>query len=663
MAVFFRKIGQEIGRAAFLLVLAAGCAGSAHAAAPCPNTGSLPAECTKEIRIWNDTPRTVYVVLQGARQLTDAIGCPLSSTPGGDVWLQAAFDDYTKCYAVNNDYYVYVNPKTGIAPNSFASVSVPWWSKRLPKAPDLYIDWWRGARIFIFDDQVALNDSYSLLKTTTQVAFAAGSPVVSCTKVADNACLPGQLQIYQVPDAALIATHTPFQLNEFTFADVKKVAPDGKSGGDFIDFNQNYNVSDVDQVYLPIAIEPVGNSVIGYLGTTSTVAAFRTTLRAFTGPNANLNWPVYNNPSVAGAPTYPTAGVRVPATETVFNYYMNPSTFPDGKTPEIIPAIPPPLVQTMMNQWTDCVAAKGNCPQADIYQEENTVFANSYSYYYTNCKNVIPPYLQPVKGSIPPAPTLYAYLRFVYGWVPFNVSCATPDLPTTDMPPSGSRAPIDYINLQYNYQDSSLTKPQWFNPYTQLIHDSPANGGLGASAYAFSIDDHASFLSNSGGGLIITVGGTLGLPNPNPYPPPTPPVYRYFDFSVDLGAPAAGAPTWANYGICSTTATVPFPPVPANTGYSLGVDPSVQTFPCTVTLTDSNNKKYQIKVLKAAVPPKPIWPLFTQPSGFDPKVVSCPSPAGVVPPAQWCNFSNEVTQPNLKPPVYSLATRVPLTSP
>jgi hypothetical protein len=651
--------------ALLFFAMAAACAGNAAAAAeppPCPDTVMQRAECTKEIRIWNNTARKIYVVLQAVPQKTDARGCTLAAG-GGDVWLQAAFGDYKNCYRVDNDYYVYINPKTGIAPRSFASLSVPWWSKRKQNAPDLYVDWWRGARIIIFDDQTALDDSYSLLKNTTQVSFAAGSPIVSCGDRTGNACLPGELQIYRVPEKALIATRTPFQLNEFTFADVKKVAPDGKSGGEFIDFNQNYNVSDVDQVYLPIAIEPVGNSAIGYLGTTSTVAAFRTTLRAFSGPNKNLNWPVYNNPVVSGTPTYPVAGIRVPSTATVLGYYAEPYYFPDGKTPQIIPATPPPLVRTMMNQWTDCTKAKGDCPQADLYQEEDKVFADSYSYYYTNCKSVIPPWLQPVKGSNPPAPPLSAYLRFVYGWVPFNVGCAAPDLPTVDMPPAGNRAPIDYINLQYNYQNTTLTKKQWFNPFTQLIHDSPDNGGLAASAYAFSIDDHASFLSNAGGGLIVAVGGANGLPNPDPYPPPTPPVYRYFDFSVDLGAPAKGAPIWAKYGVCSATADVQFPPVPVGSGYSLGVDPSVQTFPCTVTLTDSNNQKYRLKVLKAAVPPKPIWPLFTKPSGFDPTVMSCPSAGGVVPPAEWCDFINEVTLTSEKPPVYSLATRVPLTTP
>jgi hypothetical protein len=72
--------------------------------------------------------------------------------------------------------------------------------------------------VFIYHDQTALNDSYSKLKPANLVNFAAKSPVVFCTTAAGNRCLPAELQIYQVPDAAEIAKYSPYQLNEFTFA-------------------------------------------------------------------------------------------------------------------------------------------------------------------------------------------------------------------------------------------------------------------------------------------------------------------------------------------------------------------------------------------------------------------------------------------------------------
>src|SRR5262249_37323763 len=153
--------------------------------------------------------------------------------------------------------------------------------------------------------------------------------------------------------------------------------------------------------------------------------------------------------------------------------------------------------------------------------------------------------------------------------------------------------------LQYNYLEPNLKPAQWFNPYTKLIHGPAHQGGLDASAYAFSIDDQASFLSNSGGtppgGLILAAGRPKGLPNPNQFPPKVPPVHRFFDFSVDLG-PANKTTKWVKYGVCSTTADREFPPVEGKVGYSIGVDPKFQTFPCTMTFTDSKNRTYQVRI-------------------------------------------------------------------
>jgi hypothetical protein len=513
------------------------------------------------------------------------------------------------------------------------------------------------------------------LQKTAQVKWASGSPLVTCKTTAGNVCVANQLQIYQVSAAAIIATKTPFQLNEFTFADVSKVTNGGTSGGIFIDFNQNYNVSNVDQVYLPIAIEPVrAPADIGYMGTITSLQAFRKALRDFTGANINsVNppyWPIYNNPVVAGKLTYPNAGIRVPSAFTVFNYYMEPAYFPPPlppKTPEIVPSAPPIAIADMMIQWNNCIKGTGACLQNPIYKAINSTFASSYATYLVNCTP--PPFLQPVKGTNPPAPTLYAYLRYIYGWVPFNQPCKTavPELPTADT----SRVPIDYINLQYNYLNPAVLESKWFNPYTQLIHGDPVEGGLGANAYAFSIDDQSSFLSNDGGslpgGLIIDVGGSEGLPNKTQVPPPLPPYHPLFDFVVALGPPGLDGAQWAKYGICSTDATRVFPTSSSPNGaYSFGVDPAVQnisaTNPCMITLTDTKNRTYQMIILRGGIPPAPIWPAFMPESGrvFDPGVLHCPTEAGIVPPASWCNFTNELARPTPTPPTYSLSTRGPL---
>mgnify|MGYP001229635207 CR=1 FL=1 len=658
-----------------LLLAAAvgGYTGSAHAEikSPCADDGNVSPKCTKEIRIWNNTNVTLYPVIQATHQDTVAINCP-ANKGGGDVWLQRALVDTSKCYPVKYDYYAYVNPTTGIPPGGFASVSLPWWTKQVPSAPDTYIDWWRAGRLFIMDDPAALNDSYGLLKKKPQVQFAKGSPLVQCNKsIAKIGNVPNsckQLQIFQVTSKATIGTQTPYQLNEYTFASVDDVA----QGGALQNLNQNYNVSNVDQVYLPVAIGPVRQPAdVGYMGTTMPVAQFRQQLQAFVGNPQSLVWPVYNNPVVNGKPTYPKAGIRVPSTQTVFSFYMNPYYFANsgGKIPQIIPAKPPKLVMQLVDQWNNCTSKNPqNCAAADVYNSIDQVFLDSYKTYIQMCGSSAPDYLKPVKKN-PPQPSDAAFLTYMYGWVPFNFKCnGVPVLPTTDQPPAGSRVPIDYMHIQYNYEDRPKSPAVWFNPYTQLIHGPVKAGGLAANAYAFSIDDHSSFLSNDGGstpgGLIFAIGGAHGLLNKTQVPPPTPPFYKYFDFVVALAPPSNNGPTWAKYGICSNTADTLFPGS-ANGAYAFGIDPALVDMPCTVTLLDSANQKYQLKILKAAVPPKQIWPTFKAAGGvnFDPAVLSCPSGNGLVPPANWCNFTNELADPTQTPGIYSISTRGPVAKP
>jgi hypothetical protein len=668
-------------------------AATAAAGVCADNGGSFPKECTKEVRVYNNTSGKIWVVLQGSIQLTDAISCPVSSKGGGDVWLQVALNRMDNCLSVKNDYFIFINPSTGIGKGGFASVDVPWWSKRAGNLPSPYIDWWRGARVIIFDDQTAFNELYDLLNKKPAVAIAAGSPVPACNNgMAASACK--QLEIYEVPNGVGIDPHLPFQLNEFTFADVCKVESDGTfekvcvetNPGGFIDFNQNYNVSNVDQVYLPLAMEPVRLPAdVGYMGTTMSVRKFRKQLTAFTDADQNPNspnWPIYNNPVVSGKKMYPNAGIRVPSAQSVLSFYMNPYNFPDGKTPTIIPKNPPKLIDNMMEQWNDCTASavtSCNADQSALYKSVDVVFLDNYKSYVDSCGNKIPDFLKPVSTN-PPEPKLTAYLTFIYGWVPFNVACGNKELPTANDLPPGSRSVINYFAMQYNYEtlgDAGKKEKQWFNPYTQLIHDKVKSGGLAASAYAFSIDDHASFLSNSGGtttgGLIFTVGGPEGLMNGKQHAPPVPSVYQWYDFSIGLGGPAPTGPFWSKYGICTNKANILFPEE-EKAGFVLGIDPELESIssknPCRVTLLDSAGRKYQILVKTAQapgvnLPQLPIWPAFEPSAGknFDPDVVGCPSKKGFVAPDQWCDFTNQVSRPATKPKLpgyYTMGARSPL---
>jgi hypothetical protein len=415
--IFRRRITCLATLVSFLLL---GYAGNAAAQAwhPCPdnaswNPPSSPAGCTKEIRIYNNLPppqagqpaHTIYVLLQGSlQQGHPSLGdCPVLPMlkGGGDVWLQRALNDTTNCYQVTNNYYAYINPTTGIAPGEFVSVNVPWWSKGAPNAPDKYVDWWNGARVYIFDDKTALNDSY-LINQQTPAQLA--TPGVTCKGNTvggqRDSCKPAELGIFRVaPDSmGNYNPQSPAQLNEFTFADIGPefpsvtIPPTPPFNPNSL--NQNYNVSAVDQLYLPIAIERIASqgtpADIGYVGATNTAAEFRAKMEAFTGTTTDptKNWPVYNNPTVNGHKLYPDAGIRVPSTYNVLNFYANPSFFqaPLEAQPLLLPystgiSTLPAYVENFMKQWTACTTGTGTCPLSAVYKPINQVFLNSYQTY------------------------------------------------------------------------------------------------------------------------------------------------------------------------------------------------------------------------------------------------------------------------------------------
>jgi hypothetical protein len=234
------------------------------------------------------------------------------------------------------------------------------------------------------------------------------------------------------------------------------------------------------------------------------------------------------------------------------------------------------------------------------------------------------------------------------------------DPPTVD---NGNRTPLDYIYLQYNYENSALSESQWFNPYTHLIHAAPPNG-LGASAYAFSIDDQASFVSNSGGslpgGLVIAV-GSEGLAEPEPASASYPALLQLFRFRDE---PRRQSDHEDNLGEIRDLQPACDNPVPATPqrrhvvrGRSEAADLPVHDF-----AKGFEQPHVSGHHLESKRPARAIWPFYcaTNCTGVDSTVVSCPSGPGILPPKEWCQFINETTDGPAKPPVYSLSTREPL---
>ena len=436
------------------------------------------------------------------------------------------------------------------------------------------------------------------------LSLTSNSPVVSCEDCEQP------LTIYK--DTLAFPPSIPFQLAEYTFADVGTPA----SGKPFIiDLNVGYNVSYLDQIYLPVAlapcrIEPCNSpdpSAVGYLGTVQDVKAFRATLTKFSNTEG---WPRYNDSlDDAKHPRLPGAyNVLVDRVNVVEKH--QPSQF----------TAPGVSVKNLIDQWqirTSDAANKTNCPQYATYQEIDSYFKANYDLYRRANSMDCP---QSAVYPIPATLTPLNIMPYVYGWVQFNSGCppAFNALLTSPGPKKVfDQALFDYVHiLQYNYRSAKL-KQQFFNPFVDLVH-----GQLEANGYAFSVDDAVGFQNHPGEGLIIAIGGASGLPNGQPVVPPP---HFTTDFVVSLGdSKAQNRPLWKSYGICKDITDTNFPPLPPNAKVDtpqIIVDTAAYqispTQPCTITITDASNSKYRLTI-HMPVP----WPLHSG-AGFDTQVMTC----------------------------------------
>ena len=432
------------------------------------------------------------------------------------------------------------------------SVTVPFYTQLetspCPDQPDQYIDWWRALRIYIYDDPGAIKHAYDI-DTNKQNAlpmsdFAPDAgPGPSCP-----ACT-GPLVVYRDQSGAdkhgvSLPAIDPSQLLEFTFATVTPAPQPLKIDHGFVD----YDISSVDQVYLPVAMDPVNNPFIGFIGSVLGRKVFEERLEKF---QKDFGWPKYKWPSYVTNKN----NIRLPATFNVMNEIAHP-----GAPPPFEPSGKDIKKLKSSRTWASCgtsAAAAGgprrSCkkpPQQSKTCDNMAKVADLFEKNYANYKAMC---------TKPLALTRDQMLANVYGWVPF-VACPGPGgifinlvNELKDTPNIGGAAGYHaianaYVDLQYH---SPRSEPHQvtpdpttfgvFNRYVELIHDAKY---LRVGEYAFSIDDAAGNMLEVGDGINITVGGSDGLGNINPYDP-----WRFFLFNV--GSAQELGPLWKKYRICT----------------------------------------------------------------------------------------------------------------
>ncbi len=485
---------------------------------------------TKTITFYNNSLQQVlYPVIQAPIQ---------NGTNVRDLWLQAQFNVANVATQIFNTtllYKIYVNRNGGIPPGGSLTITLPFYTQllasnasNLGRVNDQFIDWWNAMRIFIFNGSDAVNAAYGYsVNRTGQVVPPfpinplAGAALPSCISGA-TACEPLVMKAY----VNGFPSSVPAQLVEYTFAAAKgpPLAPTLGIDTTIV----NYNISAVDQVYLPAAIGAKGNATAanGYLGSTESVVAFRSALKQFGG--GGTLWPIYvpayyaaasptiplTNPPPGGRP-YPLP--QIPSTNTVYaESFRNPPPAPPVLSSDTLVGIGNlgSVAQGTLALWERCTgpskrraatsptSLRDDSPTCQKIRAVNSFFVRDFTLCFPGVQ----------------LPDTATFLRDVYGWVQFS-GCSAPLVNT----PGYVAAIQTYCDLQYNFFDPTVPPQNVFNPYVALIHQT-----LLSNAYAFSIDDAVSFKSLPGTGIVVTVAGANGLENTTQTALPTPSTYRNY---------------------------------------------------------------------------------------------------------------------------------------
>ena len=386
--------------ASFLIVLAL--LPPAHAASSPPGDLAAQTVPTMTIVIYNNSKNhSIYPVLSTGRH--DAV----------DTWLQAAFKIpksqlADNPYPIRHAFRLYFNPKgAGIPPGGNVTITLPLYTQLVananvnPKKPDQYIDWWNGGRVYIYESLSAtgrppnaLVADYTMRASQTRVTPVGGAALPTCPKCQQP------LEIFKDPGE--LPSNDPNQLIEYTLGAINLTKDPYK-----LDVkNVDYDVSYVDNAYLPAAMEPYNYPLVGYVGTIQEIDTFQGALKRFLAGKFK-GWPQYIDNGHQKI-------LRIPSA-------LHIMLDQDNLTP------PPPWrpVEEMKMLWRNCTANGGL--QTDLCAKIRNVrdlFEANYANYKANYRTSFKNTCDQTKQPAPPKLTEGAMLQHVYGWGPFSDNCS-----------------------------------------------------------------------------------------------------------------------------------------------------------------------------------------------------------------------------------------------
>jgi hypothetical protein len=447
-----------------------------------------------------------------------------------DTWMQAILKVPRSSlgsnpYPTPDTFRLYLNPTgVGIPPNSSVTLTLPLYTQLVPSdqlngmLPNQYVDWWNGRRITLYASLYsggappkALTANYTNRPSQTLVAPIPGATVPMCP-----AC-QRQPEIFRDSGGEL-PSNDPYQLTEYTLG-----AIDLNKDPYVLDVkNVDYDVSYVDNAFLPAAMEPYNNPVVGWIGTIQDIDSFKAGLQKFLSDFSG--WPQYVD-------NQQETLLRIPSALHVMMDQSN-----------LAPAPPWAPIENMKKLWSHCTNDNGAEQICFDVRDVHDLFAANYAFYKANYRTALQSSCDQTKEFEPATLDDASMLAHVYGWGPFNNNC-TADTNLLEHTPGYQENNFEkYQAVKAEFDALNAWPTGEFNPYVMLIHDPRY---LNAQyVYAYSVDDALGNMQTTGEGLIIAVGGTNGLPNPNPA---TSPIH------VPFGGASTDPVQFVKYGVCTET--------------------------------------------------------------------------------------------------------------
>lgn len=598
-----------------------------------------------------------------------------------DQWMEACFKvPYDQIEPINHfpyprasQYRMYVNccapGENGIPPGGSVTITLPFYSplvRRInPNGTAQFIDWWQGGGINVYKAPITSTTPLAIL----QKHWTEDNPNRAVTPYSNPPTCSAGCSLHPFVAPSSIANWEPQQLIEYTLgaapANKQRVLPTDPFYL-WVPDNVDYDVSNVNYAYMPAAIEPYGNSLIGtccaigWVGSIATIDEVTDAVTDWLGDPIGKDWPLYVDQSSTTTPKATVPG-KVPSALEIF---LNYNSF--NNTSNYIPA-PSSSTQIILMKtlWKDCTGTGTPAKNYNICGRINDVTAliqanyNNYVHVYqTNRQKWSGKGADDWGCTMPPVTlTEQLTLAHLYGWGPFNAdSGCKANVNLLEQTPGytdPTKSPHYYVDVKTEYdqlqywfdvsngqygQWSDTTKPDYgqFDPYVALVHGEEYMNA--PYTYAYSVDDAVGNMQTDGTGLFIAVGGPGGLPNQDHVTPEV-------KFTFGYKSPYDGGINFNKYGRCIT----PPPDTDTVSYFTTFVVPegvagqSNSVINCQITLLDSKNRPYTFKLKQ--VPPNfptkpnpapPIWPTTEQIIQWHPQFIDCSGNANQDVLLSWC---------------------------